>query len=385
MDGSVARRFLLGLAPWVGAVALWYGVRWSGFVNQSLIPAPHQVAAKFVELLLHEGLLFDVFASTRRVFLGVMLGILAAVPVGFLLGWYRPARTFADPMINFFRALPPIALIPLVIVYFGVDEVAKLVILFYASFFAGVIVMYEGVSQITPLYIRVAQTLGAGEFEIFRKVIIPLTVPHILTALRVALGVAWATLVASELIAAQRGLGAHDPERLDLFPARRHLCRHHLHRLHCPDHGHDPAADQRPPAGVAGKSRRMSTAAGIHRARFDRVSLEFDTPKGKLRVVDDVSYDINDGDFIAVIGPSGCGKTTMMSMLAGFQKPTAGKVLFDGTAGEGPRSRARRDLPGIRRFPLADGQGEHRVRPEAEGQSCSASRSATRSASTIWR
>jgi NitT/TauT family transport system permease protein len=82
------------------------------------------------------------------------------------------------------------------------------VILFYASFFAGVIVMYEGVSQITPLYIRVAQTLGAGEFEIFRKVIIPLTVPHILTALRVALGVAWATLVASELIAAQRGLGA---------------------------------------------------------------------------------------------------------------------------------------------------------------------------------
>ena len=70
MDGSVARRFLLGLAPWVGAVALWYGVRWSGFVNVSLIPAPHQVAAKFVELLLHEGLLVDVFASTRRVFLG---------------------------------------------------------------------------------------------------------------------------------------------------------------------------------------------------------------------------------------------------------------------------------------------------------------------------
>jgi NitT/TauT family transport system permease protein len=208
MDGSVVRRFFLGLAPWAGAVLLWYGVRWSGLINISLVPAPHQVASKFVELLLHEGLLYDVFASTRRVFLGVTLGIFVAVPVGFLLGWYRPARTFADPMINFFRALPPIALIPLVIVYFGVDEIAKLVILFYASFFSGVIVMYEGVSQITPLYIRVSQTLGAGEFEIFRKVIIPLTLPHILTALRVALGVAWATLVASELIAAQRGLGA---------------------------------------------------------------------------------------------------------------------------------------------------------------------------------
>jgi NitT/TauT family transport system permease protein len=208
MDYSRGRRFLLGLTPWVGAVAIWYAIRWSGLVNPSLIPAPHRVAVKFFELLFNEGLLWDVYASTQRVLIGVVLGIAAAVPVGFLLGWYRNARTFANPMINFFRALPPIALIPLVIVYFGVDEVAKMVILFYASFFAGVIVMYEGVSQITPLYIRVAQTLGASEWEIFRKVIIPLTVPHILTALRVALGVAWATLVASELIAAQRGLGA---------------------------------------------------------------------------------------------------------------------------------------------------------------------------------
>jgi NitT/TauT family transport system ATP-binding protein len=79
-----------------------------------------------------------------------------------------------------------------------------------------------------------------------------------------------------------------------------------------------------------------TTATSIHRAQFDHVSLVFDTPKGKLRVVEDVSYDINDGDFIAVIGPSGCGKTTMMSMLAGFQKPTAGKVLFDGQPVNGP-------------------------------------------------
>ena len=72
------------------------------------------------------------------------------------------------------------------------------------------------------------------------------------------------------------------------------------------------------------------------RARFESVSLEFDTDKGPLRVVDNVTYDINDGDFIAVIGPSGCGKTTMMSMLAGFQKPTTGRVLFDGAPVQGP-------------------------------------------------
>ena len=80
----------------------------------------------------------------------------------------------------------------------------------------------------------------------------------------------------------------------------------------------------------------MSAAAKHRRAQFDRVSLAFDTPKGTLRVVDDVTYDIYDGDFVAVIGPSGCGKTTMMSMLAGFQKPTAGQVLFDGSPVKGP-------------------------------------------------
>ena len=202
------RRTALVLAPWALIVALWYAVAYSGLVNPALVPTPHVVAAKFWELVTHDRLPRDIWMSTQRVFIGVALGILLAVPVGFVLGWYREVRTFIDPLINFFRALPPIALIPLVIVYFGIGEIAKVAILFYASFFAGVIVMYEGIAQISPLFVRVAKTLGATDAEIFRKVIVPLTVPHMLTALRVALGVAWATLVASELIAAQQGLGA---------------------------------------------------------------------------------------------------------------------------------------------------------------------------------
>jgi NitT/TauT family transport system permease protein len=203
----ILRRILLVLTPWVVLVALWYTVHYSGLVNPALVPTPHAVAARFWELA-GQRLPKDVLMSTQRVFFGVALGILLAVPVGFVLGWYREVRTFADPVLNFFRALPPIALIPLVIVYFGIGEGAKVVILFYASFFAGVIVMYEGIAQISPIYVRVARTLGAHDVEIFLKVIVPLTVPHILTALRVALGVAWATLVASELIAAQQGLGS---------------------------------------------------------------------------------------------------------------------------------------------------------------------------------
>jgi NitT/TauT family transport system permease protein len=205
-----ARLRHLGLLvlPWILLAMLWHGLSASGLFAPGLMPTPAQVGTKLAELLFTDRLAIDILRSTQRVTLGVALGILLAVPVGFLIGWYRSARTFLDPLINFFRALPPIALIPLVVVYFGIDEPAKVIILFYASFFSGVIVMYEGVAQISPLYIKVARTLGANEREIFFRVIVPLTTPHILTALRVALGVAWATLVASELVAAQQGLGA---------------------------------------------------------------------------------------------------------------------------------------------------------------------------------
>lgn len=196
------------IGPWLLVIALWYGLRYSGLFKPNLIPTPVEVAVRFWELLVDGNLLLHAYMSTQRVFLGVILGTACAVPVGFLLGWYRGLRSFMDPLINFFRALPPIALIPLVIVYFGIGETAKVIILFYAAFFASVIVMYEGISQISPLYIRVARTLGATDYEIFLRVIVPLAVPHALTALRVALGVAWATLVASELVAAQQGLGA---------------------------------------------------------------------------------------------------------------------------------------------------------------------------------
>ncbi len=201
-------RFGVWLLPWAGLILLWYVVRLSGIVRPGLIPAPDEVATTLVTLFATKGLWFDVLISSARVLAGLVLGIILAVPVGFLLGWYRPVGRLFDPVINFFRALPPIALIPLVIVYFGIGEPAKVIILFYAAFFSGVIVMYEGIAQLNPLFVRVSRTLGARDAEIFRYVIIPLSIPHVLTALRVALGVTWATLVASELVAAQRGLGA---------------------------------------------------------------------------------------------------------------------------------------------------------------------------------
>lgn len=189
-------------------VGIWYIVYYLEVMSHSLFPPPHLVVQKAVFLFTKGGLIFDMMSSVQRVGIGVTIGVAAAIPVGFILGWNEKIGSFFEPLINFFRALPPIALIPLVIVYFGIGEFAKTVVLFYASFFAAVVVMYEGISAIDPLYIRAAKSLGASGFEIFYRVVVPLSVPHILTALRTSLGVSWATLVAAELIAAQVGLGA---------------------------------------------------------------------------------------------------------------------------------------------------------------------------------
>ena len=147
-------------------------------------------------------------ASTLRVIGGVLIGTSLAVPVGFLLGRLPTLRLLVEPLLNFFRALPPIALIPLIIVYFGIGEVRQA-----DRAVAGGILRrgdraHDGIAQLPPIYVQVARTLGASERELFTRVVLPLTMPHLLTALRLALGVTWATLVAAELIAAQQGLGA---------------------------------------------------------------------------------------------------------------------------------------------------------------------------------
>lgn len=205
---NLIKRIWRSLFPFICLIIGWAALRATGIINPSLLPSPLEVFNTFTHRLVNASLLIDVYMSTQRVLLGLLLGMLVAVPIGFLIGWYSPIRRFVDPLINFFRALPPIALIPLAIVYLGIGEVSKVAILFYASFFAAVIVMYEGMTQISPVYIRASRALGASDLEIFTKVVVPMTVPHMLTAMRVALGVAWATLVAAELVAAQKGLGA---------------------------------------------------------------------------------------------------------------------------------------------------------------------------------
>jgi NitT/TauT family transport system permease protein len=199
-------------------VAIAIGVWWMLSRLDDSTPAPPAVWDALVEgLSTSDGMLLDTRLTVLRVLIGIAIGCTAALPVGFALAWFPLVRAMFDPLISFFRALPPLALIPLVIVYLGIDTVAQISVLVYAAFFSAVIVIYESVAAIEDVYIRAGRALGATQLELFRRVVVPLTVPQIFVAVRVALGVCWATVVAAELVAAQRGLGAMMQEAQGFF------------------------------------------------------------------------------------------------------------------------------------------------------------------------
>lgn len=202
--GRVGMRLL----PFAVVVGFWQLLHTTEVVAPNLLPSPLEVIRSGVRLFARGELVTHVVTSTMRVLIGVVVGVTLAIPVGFALGWYTGLRRFFDPLLNFFRALPPIALVPLVVVYVGIGEAGRLFVLIYASFFPATIVIYEGITGIESIYVRAAKVLGANSAEMFQKVVFPFALPHVLTAFRVALGVAWATLVAAELVAARTGLGA---------------------------------------------------------------------------------------------------------------------------------------------------------------------------------
>ena len=194
----------LNLAGIVVGVALWWVLTAGGAVG---LPPPPDVARKFVELVGNGQLATDIMSSLARVLAGFLLGVTLAVPVGFVMGWYKVARSLIEPYLQFFRMIPPLAIIPLAIVTMGIDETPKVFVIFLASFLAAVVATYQGVISVDRTLINAARVLGAGDLVIFLRVVVPASVPFILVGVRIGLGSAWATLVAAELFAAQTGLG----------------------------------------------------------------------------------------------------------------------------------------------------------------------------------
>lgn len=196
-------------AYYVASVVVGIGIWWLAAVTSTneLLPTPGAVARAGWDGLRDGDLLTQTWASLRRVLIGFVLGVAVAVPTGFLMGWYRWANGALEPWVQFLRTIPPLALIPLVIIFLGVGESAKISLIFLASYLSCVIAVVQGVRNVDRVLLNAARVLGAKDHHLFLRVVVPASLPYLFVGMRVALGNAWATLVAAELIAANTGLG----------------------------------------------------------------------------------------------------------------------------------------------------------------------------------
>jgi NitT/TauT family transport system permease protein len=202
--GRAARVFIpLGLA----VLALFAWDRALAYSGDSLLPRPWQVVTGTLEIA-REGLLHRyIISSLFRVTWGFFLAALVGIPFGLIIGWWPAGQAIANPFIQLLRPISPIAWIPLAILWFGLTELGPIFLIWYASVFPIIVSAAAAVRNIQPVYVRAARNFGLGQFELFRRVILPATLPQILTGLRIALGIAWLVVVAAEMVVTNPAIG----------------------------------------------------------------------------------------------------------------------------------------------------------------------------------
>jgi taurine transport system permease protein len=190
---------------------VWYLVSAFELVNPIFWPSPGAVWDQFINIS-QEGyrnftLWEHIWASVYRILIGFALGCLIGIPLGFAMGLSEWARGWFDPIVEFFRPIPPLAFIPLVIIWSGIGERSKILLLFFAALWIMVIAARAGVGSVKLSKIHAAYSLGASKYQLLVKVILPNSLPEIFTGMRVAMGICWGTVVAAELVAAESGVG----------------------------------------------------------------------------------------------------------------------------------------------------------------------------------
>jgi ABC-type nitrate/sulfonate/bicarbonate transport system permease component len=201
------QRNLLAVAALAALLLLWWTASVTGLMSSVLLPSPSEVAKAFIVSLGDGSLARNVGVSLLRVIEGFSLALISAVPVGILMGSSQIARGLIEPIVELFRPIPPIAVIPLVILWFGIDELSKILVIAYGAFFPILVNTVAGFKEVDRTHIRAAQTLGAKRVEIFRDVILPSAFPFIVVGARLGMSMAFIVLVAAELIASSAGLG----------------------------------------------------------------------------------------------------------------------------------------------------------------------------------
>ncbi|PAU66259.1 taurine ABC transporter permease [Pseudomonas sp. PIC25] len=202
---------LLGGLTLGGLFVIWWAVTAGGLIEPLFLPSPAAVVGRFWQLAtvgyLDATLWQHLGASLGRIGLGLLAALLTAIPVGIAMGRNRIARGLLDPLIEFYRPIPPLAYLPLIVIWCGIGELSKVLLIYLAIFAPVAIATANAVHNVDPARLRAAQSLGATPAQLVRHVILPSALPDILTGLRIGLGVGWSTLVAAELVAATRGLG----------------------------------------------------------------------------------------------------------------------------------------------------------------------------------
>ncbi len=222
---GVSRRSLIGLSTVAAGLALWWILTsLTGLISSARFPTPHEVWDALMQIVstgygngrLHQ----HVFHSLKLVAMGFAVAVGFGVPLGLLMGYSRRAEALLNPAFLLLRPIPPLAWIPLAIVWLGLDDASKILVIFVAAFVPSVINSYTGVRNIEVTIMEAAKMLNIRGWKLVSEVLIPGAFPMIFTGLRLSLQASWTTLVAAELIGALYGLGSIlNQGAQDIFPA----------------------------------------------------------------------------------------------------------------------------------------------------------------------
>ena len=193
------------IAIWA-AVSLGNQYIWKAF-NPILLPTPIDVVRAGIDAIQTGELQANIIASMRRVIQGFGIAAVSGVVVGLAVGTWRPLEKLVEPMIELLRPIPPLAFLPMMVLWFGIGEMSKIAFIAYAAFFPVFTTTLEGIKYVDPVLIRAASSLGASRTDLFRYVVLPAATPSIITGLRLGFGLSFFVIVAAEFIAADSGLG----------------------------------------------------------------------------------------------------------------------------------------------------------------------------------
>jgi NitT/TauT family transport system permease protein len=188
-------------------LAAWWWFADSGLMDKVFMPSPTDVLTRVYTWYENDNLLNDIWISTYRVVAGFVLSALLAIPLGLMIGTYRPVQALLEPLTDFIRYMPAVAFIPLIMLWVGIGESSKISIIFIGTFFQMVLMVAEDVRRVPITQIEAAQTMGATRSEIVSLVIFQSAKPALIDTLRITMGWAWTYLVVAEMVSANTGLG----------------------------------------------------------------------------------------------------------------------------------------------------------------------------------